>query len=520
MMNRQFGNGIEVFFQDDWFETYPRCKHGPMLLFERLHQHKLTGKQFFACSASRDKSVCKAFVKFEDLDLWKRKYGQSSIGNNCEVSGSSNNFSAIVKSATMAAYFCFQCEKLVLSQNQHKIHNVQKLDKHDLFHPSLKVLKALDSNKTNAQYFLTPKSLNFLVKSLKTLDFTHVICMGMPRLHEILQCPFINKENCKCLHDLNSKDKNNSSHRITKSILLDIDVRFQQFSLDDNFCKFNMFNHFFFDECSKTKFMNFIKDCKKERGKICIVTDPPFGGLVEALAVTLDWITSQIEKLNNQSHILKPNFFWLFPYFMEKRIASRLNEVRMLEYVLGYTNHKKFAKKNNKNQKPSPVRIFTNCNDKIPLPINEGYKFCQLCNRYVSLLNKHCDKCNCCPSKDGRTYIHCNKCSRCVKPGKIHCNTCNICENKNHTCHIKEKHEQTCKKPTIKRKELNGEPPVSPKKPKYEHNEDPSQKENNTKIAISHVKYVKHMTMFKYNSLPSHRKVKRRASFSKNLESK
>ena len=47
-----------------------------------------------------------------------------------------------------------------------------------------------------------------------------------------------------------------------------------------------MFNHFFFDESKgKDSFTKFVSACLP--GELLIVIDPPFGGLVSVLAVTL-----------------------------------------------------------------------------------------------------------------------------------------------------------------------------------------------------------------------------------------
>jgi ferredoxin len=46
------------------------------------------------------------------------------------------------------------------------------------------------------------------------------------------------------------------------------------------------------------------------------------------------------------------------------------------------------------------VRIFTNANPKdIPLPEEEGYRYCEICKRWVSEENRHCTQCNECSSK-------------------------------------------------------------------------------------------------------------------------
>lgn len=50
--------------------------------------------------------------------------------------------------------------------------------------------------------------------------------------------------------------------------------------------------------------------------------------------------------------------------------------------------------------KGSPIRIFTNVDQcKITLPVEENYKFCDECNRWVCSENVHCFKCNNCTSK-------------------------------------------------------------------------------------------------------------------------
>lgn len=48
----------------------------------------------------------------------------------------------------------------------------------------------------------------------------------------------------------------------------------------------------------------------------------------------------------------------------------------------------------------SPVRIFTNIPlNKLILPSNEGYRYCDICEYWVSEENQHCPQCNKCTSK-------------------------------------------------------------------------------------------------------------------------
>nr|XP_015305704.1 PREDICTED: zinc finger CCHC domain-containing protein 4 isoform X4 [Macaca fascicularis]XP_028704209.1 rRNA N6-adenosine-methyltransferase ZCCHC4 isoform X4 [Macaca mulatta] len=99
-----------------------------------------------------------------------------------------------------------------------------------------------------------------------------------------------------------------------------------------------------------------------------------------------------------------------------------------------YDNHALY-KHGKTGRKQSPVRIFTNIPpNKIILPTEEGYRFCSLCQRYVSLENQHCEHCNSCTSKDGRKWNHCFLCKKCVKPSWIHCSICNHCAVPDHSC--------------------------------------------------------------------------------------
>ena len=69
------------------------------------------------------------------------------------------------------------------------------------------------------------------------------------------------------------------------------------------------------------------------------------------------------------------------------------------------------------------------------LPAEEGYRYCPKCERWVAANNLHCDLCQACPSKDGRTYRHCAQCQRCVKPTYAHCDSCNRCFHADgHSC--------------------------------------------------------------------------------------
>ena len=61
-------------------------------------------------------------------------------------------------------------------------------------------------------------------------------------------------------------------------------------------CRYNMFNHHFFDEKGEEFFQAFLK----EGGEgLVLVTDPPFGGMVQPLAHTFNRIEDAWKEVNN-----------------------------------------------------------------------------------------------------------------------------------------------------------------------------------------------------------------------------
>lgn len=195
-----------------------------------------------------------------------------------------------------------------------------------------------------------------------------------------------------------------------------------------------MFNHYFFGgEAAHETCRKFLHQDNGER--LIMVTDPPFGGLVEALASSFKklmamWKETEKEGPNNQEMPV----FWIFPYFFESRILEFFPSFSMMDYQVDYDNHALY-KHGKTGRRQSPVRIFTNITPSmIVLPVEEGYRFCAICQRYVSSDNQHCEICNSCTSKDGRRWKHCVLCKKCVKPSWFHCNVCNCCALQTHTC--------------------------------------------------------------------------------------
>ncbi|KAK8726741.1 hypothetical protein OTU49_010036 [Cherax quadricarinatus] len=125
---------------------------------------------------------------------------------------------------------------------------------------------------------------------------------------------------------------------------------------------------------------------------------------------------------------------FVFPYFMEQQVISSLPSFTMLDYQVDYDNHPLYSSGPKGMKNGSAVRVFVNLPQSMfPLP-EESYHLCKVCDRWVSINNQHCDKCNGCMSKDGRTYKHCDGCNKCVKPSWVHCSDCSRCQPHDHRC--------------------------------------------------------------------------------------
>ncbi|XP_070308176.1 rRNA N(6)-adenosine-methyltransferase ZCCHC4 isoform X4 [Odocoileus virginianus] len=332
-------SGVEVVLSSDPATPAPLCPHGPTLLFVKVNQGKEETRRFYACSACRDRKDCN-FFQWEDEKLsGARLAAREAHNRSCQPPLSRSQcverYLKFIELPLSERKFCQSCQQLLLpdDEEKHREHQVVgDVSITQLKRPS-KLLYPLENKKTNAQYLFADRSCLFLVDLLSNLGFRRVLCVGTPRLHELIRL----KE---------SGDKKSN----IRSLLLDIDFRYSQFYMEDSFCHYNMFNHHFFD------------------GKV------------------------------------------------------------------DYDNHALY-KHGKTGRKQSPVRIFTNIPpNRIILPIEEGYRFCPLCQRYVSLENQHCEHCNSCTSKDGRKWNHCFLCKKCVKPSWIHCSICNHCALPDHSC--------------------------------------------------------------------------------------
>ncbi|XP_070228328.1 rRNA N6-adenosine-methyltransferase ZCCHC4 isoform X2 [Bos mutus] len=394
---RQGYSGVEVVLSSDPATPAPLCPHGPTLLFVKVNQGKEETRRFYACSACRDRKDCNFFLWEDEKLSGARLAAREAHNRSCQPPLSRSQcverYLKFIELPLSQRKFCQSCQQLLLPDDEEKHHEhhqvVGDVSITQLKRPS-KLLYPLENKKTNAQYLFADRSCLFLVDLLSNLGFRRVLCVGTPR--------------------------------------------YSQFYMEDSFCHYNMFNHHFFDgkaalEVCKT----FLQEDKGEG--VIMVTDPPFGGLVEPLAVTFKKLIAMWKEGHSQDNSQKElPIFWIFPYFFESRICQFFPSFCMLDYQVDYDNHALY-KHGKTGRKQSPVRIFTNIPpNKIILPIEEGYRFCPLCQRYVSLENQHCEHCNSCTSKDGRKWNHCFLCKKCVKPSWIHCSICNHCALPDHSC--------------------------------------------------------------------------------------
>ncbi|KAH0616273.1 hypothetical protein JD844_027268 [Phrynosoma platyrhinos] len=236
--------------------------------------------------------------------------------------------------------FCRECQQLLLplEWGRHSSHQVvNNVSVAQLKRPS-HLLSPLENKKTNAQYLFADRSCQFLLDLIVAQGFKRVLCVGTPRLHELIkfQAP--------------SKQK-------VKSLLLDIDFSTYKMYYEMNAA---------YEICQK-----FLKQDKGE--DVVMVADPPFGGLVEALAFSFKKLIEMWRQTGDTTNKELP-ILWIFPYFFESRILEFFPHFSMLDYQVDYDNHALY-KHGKTGRKQSPVRIFTNLLPHlIALPPEEGYR--------------------------------------------------------------------------------------------------------------------------------------------------
>ncbi|RZB94444.1 zinc finger CCHC domain-containing protein 4 [Asbolus verrucosus] len=400
--------GVEVIVED--LKNHPSCPHGPTILFARTVNG--VKRNFFACSACRDRKLCSFFVYEDERSKHKTQTWDEERRKLLKRINHRKLFLTLNQMKQLSPEdrgYCHTCSGFQLRKfwDKHMEHQfVKNVTDYQCSHPS-EFLPPLEDAKKEAQFLFAKSSVDAIINIFNHLNYKKIVSMGTPRIHEFVT------NNCPQMD----------------SLLLDFDDRYHNFYGPLEFCWYNSFNdHFFFPE-SEEVFSDFLTSSND----IALILDPPFGGRVEPLAHTIHTISEKYRKLNNTQAELP--VFWVFPYFMEPQILNSLPDFAMLDYKVDYDNHPLFQDGIKARKFGSPVRIFTNVNPrKIILPAKEGYKFCNKCEKWVSEENRHCKECQSCTSKDGRTYVHCFKCQRCVKPSWQHCQVCERCAQPDHKC--------------------------------------------------------------------------------------
>jgi len=287
--------------------------------------------------------------------------------------------------------FCQTCGKVINKEDKlHKNHNITTFTSEQVNNVS-SIIQGKTDNKKEAQYFFNKKSKNYIIDCIRNTGSSHLLCIGTPTIFDQV---------------------NNIS-----KLLLDFDSRYLGLHRPSDFIWFNMLNFHFFHN-NKIILETFVSSATH----VSIVLDPPFGARPELIQNSLECLKKCLPTN------VEISIFWIFPYFMEKKLQQDGVQMNMSKYRVNYTNHKEFSGDSNGRKFGSPVRIFTNVDLKcLPVPKNEDYRMCEKCEYFVSSEDVHCNICNTCPSKDGRPYSHCNICCRCVKITYTHCLQCQRC---------------------------------------------------------------------------------------------
>ena len=73
-----------------------------------------------------------------------------------------------------------------------------------------------------------------------------------------------------------------------------------QFIGPRQFCRYNMFNHYFFGgDSSRSFYHKFLTTCSSsDAGDLLVVIDPPFGGHVDVIAFTLQCLVDDYRSIH------------------------------------------------------------------------------------------------------------------------------------------------------------------------------------------------------------------------------
>lgn len=121
--------------------------------------------------------------------------------------------------------------------DSHTNHEIMCNLTEDVLRQPTRLLTPLTNDSTEAQYFFSDDTLLCIKGIIEQLRITKIVCLGVPRLHEYLV-----------------------TKTAIKSLLLDIDDRFQWFYDESCFLRYNMFNHHFYGgTAAKNIFISFLQ---------------------------------------------------------------------------------------------------------------------------------------------------------------------------------------------------------------------------------------------------------------------
>ncbi|XP_072109042.1 rRNA N6-adenosine-methyltransferase ZCCHC4 isoform X5 [Mobula birostris] len=309
---------IELVIDQEAESKAPLCPHGPTLLFAKINHKEQKGRRFYACAACRDRKDCNFFQWENEKVSAARQLAREEFNRSRQPLFTHKQYveryQQFVSLPLAKRVFCLDCQLLLLpgEWDEHSSHHrLGDVSLDQLKRPS-HLLLPLENKKTNAQYLFADRTCQFLLDLIVSLGFKKVLCVGAPRLHELIK--------------LRQFEKN---HPDIKSQLLDIDFRYSQFYSEEEFCHYNMFNHYFFGGKSAFEaFQTFL--CQDNEESVIMMTDPPFGGLVEALAHSFKKIVAMWKTSQTKDDELP--IFWIFPYFFEPRILQCFPSFSMLDY--------------------------------------------------------------------------------------------------------------------------------------------------------------------------------------------
>jgi len=355
-------------------DRIPNCPHGPCLLFTDGNE------KWFSCAVYRTGDLCKYKVFLSDTNTYEYKDGKPVKFEYGDGILSKIKEGKLKKTSI---YWCQTCSAYVTIPHRDPVRGPVKPS--DISQKPTKLVAESKSNKGSAQYWFKPEVLAVLNNVLEKFD--SVLCIGCPSVFEAL---------------VGEK----------KAFLMDFDHRFSNFYSEKEFAHFSMLNHHFYQESGEANLKKFFKGSKR----LAIVVDPPFGSILSALEKSLDKLKKSFLSVVPKGQLSVIVFLPIF-------IGKHLDGMSMVDYKVTYSNHAHYKHRNK-----TIVRMFTDIDRKLfKLPAEEGYKFCETCQRYVSSENQHCALCDSCTTTFGPAFKHCDTCEKCVKSQYAHCLECKKC---------------------------------------------------------------------------------------------